>query len=144
MHFIGADGQKHRPYMVHRALLGSLERFFGVLVEHYGGAFPAWLAPVQAKVLPVAADFNAYAEEVAGKLSSRGVRVEVDGRNEKLGLKIREAQLSKVPYMLVVGGKEAAAQSVAVRSRARGDQGVMPADDFVEMISAEIAERRNQ
>ena len=143
MHFVGADGQKHRPYMVHRALLGSLERFFGVLVEHYGGAFPAWLAPVQAKLLPVKDDFNAYAAEVAAELAGRGVRVEVDGRSEKLGLKIREAQLAKVPYMLVVGGKEADAKSVAVRSRAKGDQGVMPVAAFVDLICAEIAERRN-
>ena len=143
MHFIGADGQRHRPYMVHRALLGSLERFFGVLIEHYGGAFPAWLAPVQAKILPVKDDVNAYAAEVAAELAGRGVRVEVDGRSEKLGLKIREAQLAKVPYMLVVGAKEAAAKSVAVRSRAKGDQGVMPVAAFADMISAEIAERRN-
>ncbi|HPQ80932.1 MAG TPA: threonine--tRNA ligase [bacterium] len=143
MQFVGADGQRHRPYMVHRALLGSLERFFGVLVEHYGGAFPAWLSPVQAKVLPVAQDFNAYAKEVASELSAAGVRVEVDGRAEKLGLKIREAQLSKVPYMLVVGGKEAQSGAVAVRSRSGGDRGTMPLAEFCGMISAEIAERRN-
>lgn len=143
MHFIGADGQKHRPYMVHRALLGSLERFFGVLVEHYAGAFPAWLAPEQVRLLPVAADFVSYASQVAGELMGRGIRVEVDGRGEKLGLKIREAQLAKVPYMLVVGGKEVEAGAVAVRSRSKGDLGSMPVAAFADFLVAEIAARTN-
>jgi len=141
MTFIGADGQKHRPYMVHRALLGSLERFFGVLVEHYAGAFPTWLAPVQAKVLPVGDDFVAYGNEIANKLRANGIRVEVDGRNEKLGLKIREAQLQKIPYMLVVGAKEKDANAVAARSRTKGDLGMKPVAEFSEMIVREIEEK---
>lgn len=143
MHFIGADGQKHRPYMVHRALLGSLERFFGVLIEHYGGAFPVWLSPVQVKLLPVADSFVSYASQVAAELKKRGVRVEVDGRNEKLGLKIREAQILKIPYMLVVGSKEAESNTVAVRLRGKGDLGTMPVGSFVDMMVTEVAERKN-
>ncbi len=142
MEFVGADGQRHRPYMVHRALLGSLERFFGVLVEHYGGAFPAWLSPVQAKIITITEAQAEYAAEVAAAMRGRGIRVEIDGRNEKLGLKIREAQLAKIPYMLVIGGKEAAARQVAMRTRAGGDQGVMTIDDAAALIAAEIAERR--
>jgi len=127
--------------MVHRALLGSLERFFGVLVEHYAGAFPTWLAPVQAKVLPVGDDFVAYGNEIANKLRANGIRVEVDGRNEKLGLKIREAQLQKIPYMLVVGAKEKDANAVAARSRTKGDLGMKPVAEFSEMIVREIEEK---
>jgi threonyl-tRNA synthetase len=142
MHFIGADGQRHRPYMVHRALLGSLERFFGVLIEHYAGAFPTWLAPVQAVVISVNADVAPYAAAVGANLRARGFRVDVDDRNEKLGFKIREAQMAKVPYMLVVGGKEAQAQTVAVRSRAKGDLGAMTLDAFGNLIGSEIAEKQ--
>jgi threonyl-tRNA synthetase len=142
MHFVGADGQRHRPYMVHRALLGSLERFFGVLIEHYAGAFPTWLAPVQAIVLSVTDAQAAYASEVCQALRARGFRAEVDGRNEKLGFKIREAQLAKVPYMLVVGGKEVEGNTVAVRARAKGDLGAMPLDAFIRMLEVQIAERQ--
>jgi len=133
MHFIGTDGQKHRPYMVHRALLGSLERFFGVLIEHYGGAFPLWLAPVQVSVLMISDAQKKYCDGLVEKLREAGLRVELDDRSEKLGLKIREAQMQKVPYMLVVGAKEAEAASVAVRSRSKGDLGAMAADKFIEM-----------
>lgn len=133
MHFIGTDGQKHRPYMVHRALLGSLERFFGVLIEHYGGAFPLWLAPVQVSVLMISDAQKKYCDGLVEKLREAGLRVELDDRSEKLGLKIREAQMQKVPYMLVVGAKEAEAVSVAVRSRSKGDLGTMAADKFIEM-----------
>ncbi len=133
MHFIGTDGQKHRPYMVHRALLGSLERFFGVLIEHYGGAFPLWLAPVQVSVLMISDAQKKYCDGLVEKLREAGLRVELDDRSEKLGLKIREAQMQKVPYMLVVGAKEAEAVSVAVRSRSKGDLGAMAADKFIEM-----------
>ncbi|MFH0798622.1 MAG: threonine--tRNA ligase [Pseudomonadota bacterium] len=142
MNFIGADGQRHRPYMVHRALLGSLERFFGVLIEHHAGAFPAWLAPVQARVLVISADQAAYAKGVVDRLRARGLRAELDDRNEKLGLKIREAQLEKIPYMLVVGGKEVEAGAVAVRSRVKGDLGAMPADAFVDLLCDEVAGKR--
>jgi threonyl-tRNA synthetase len=126
LEYIGEDGKAHQPVMVHRALLGSLERFFGVLIEHHAGAFPLWLAPVQAMVVPVTERHHDYARDVARRLAARGVRVQVDDRNEKLGYKIREAQLQKVPYMLVVGDKEAAAGSVSLRHRAAGDLG--PAD----------------
>ncbi len=142
MNYIGADGQRHRPYMVHRALLGSLERFFGVLIEHYAGAFPTWLAPVQAVVISVSEAQSTYAAKVASILRERGVRVDVDDRNEKLGFKIREAQVKKVPYMLVVGGKEVESQAVAVRSRASGDLGAMPVAEFADRIVSEIAEKK--
>jgi threonyl-tRNA synthetase len=141
MNFIGTDGQKHRPYMVHRALLGSLERFFGVLIEHYAGALPVWLAPVQALLLPVGGDFIEYARTIRDMLAKNGIRADVDERNEKLGFKIRDAQMQKVPYMLVVGAKEMTAGAVAVRSRKDGDRGQMRADDFIKMISDEIREK---
>jgi threonyl-tRNA synthetase len=123
LEFIGEDGKAHQPVMVHRALLGSLERFFGVLVEHYAGAFPLWLAPVQAVVVPVAEKQAPYAREVGEALAKQGVRVHVDDRNEKLGYRIREAQVQKVPYMLVVGDKEVEAKTVSVRHRQAGDLG---------------------
>ena len=144
MEFVGKDGAKHRPIMIHRALMGSLERFFGVLVEHYAGAFPTWLAPVQTIVLPVGEDFVGYAHEVAGQLKRSDVRVEVDDRNEKLGFKIREAQMQKIPYMLVVGAKEVEANTVAVRSRGEGDLGAINVDDFSKRIVSEIEERHNK
>jgi threonyl-tRNA synthetase len=109
LEYIAEDGKKHRPLMVHRALFGSVERFFGILVEHYAGAFPVWLAPVQAAVLPITDKQRSTREQVAEKLKAAGVRVTVDDRNEKVNLKIREAQLQKVPYMLVIGGREAEA-----------------------------------
>ncbi len=143
MNYIGADGAKHRPYVVHRALLGSIERFFGVLIEHYAGAFPTWLAPVQARLLPVGDDFVKYSQSVADDLRAAGVRVEVDSRNEKLGYKIREAQMSKVPYMLVVGAKESDSSTVAVRSRGEGDLGTMSVEEFKTKILNEIANRKN-
>jgi threonyl-tRNA synthetase len=128
LEFIGEDGKAHAPVMVHRALLGSLERFFGVLIEHYAGAFPLWLAPVQAVVVPVAARHHEHARSVAAALGSAGIRAEVDDRNEKVGYKVREAQIQKVPYMLVVGDKEAEAGNVSVRHRHAGDLGKMTLD----------------
>ena len=139
LEYIAEDGKKHRPLMVHRALFGSVERFFGILVEHYAGAFPVWLAPVQAAVLPITDKQAAYASEVAEKLKAAGVRVTVDDRNEKVNLKIRDAQLQKVPYMLVIGGREAEAGQVAVRHRKRGDLGPVSTDDFLKTVTAEIA-----
>src|SRR5579862_4137569 len=130
LEYVGEDGRKHRPVMVHRALFGSVERFFGVLVEHYAGAFPAWLAPVQAAILPITDKQSEYSEHVEHVLKAAGIRVHVDGRNEKINLKIREAQLQKVPYMLVIGGREAEAGKVAVRHRKRGDLGPVSVDDF--------------
>jgi threonyl-tRNA synthetase len=139
LEYIAEDGKKHQPVMVHRALFGSVERFFGILVEHYAGAFPVWLAPVQATVLPITDRQTAYAREVAAKLGEAGVRVTVDDRSEKVNAKIREAQLQKIPYMLVVGGREAEAGQVAVRHRRRGDLGTSDTGEFVAKISAEIA-----
>jgi threonyl-tRNA synthetase len=141
LEYTAEDGKKHRPVMVHRALFGSVERFFGILIEHYAGAFPVWLAPVQATVLPITDKQSQYAEHVSHVLKAAGVRVTVDDRNEKVNLKIREAQLQKVPYMLVIGGREEEAGKVAVRHRKRGDLGPIPLDEFVTIVSAEIAAR---
>jgi threonyl-tRNA synthetase len=121
--------------MVHRALYGSVERFFGILLEHYAGAFPVWLAPVQAAVLPITDRHVDYARQVTERLKAAGVRVHLDDRNEKVNLKIREAQLQKVPYMLVVGDREAQNETVSVRNRKHGDQGVKPVEEFLTAIS---------
>jgi threonyl-tRNA synthetase len=137
LYYVGEDGKEHQPYMVHRALLGSLERFFGILIEHYGGAFPLWLAPEQVRVLPITQHQLDYAREVADQLRHADVRVSVDEDSEKIGAKIRRAQMEKVPYMLVVGGREAEAGAVAVRRREGGDQGVMPRDAFLELVRKE-------
>ena len=134
------QGSRTRPYMVHRAILGSLERFFGVLVEHYAGAFPLWLAPVQAVVIPIADRHIEYAKQVAGRLRDAGFRVEVDDRSERMNLKIRQAQLQKTPYMLVVGDREADAGAAAVRTRDGENRGAMPLADVAAMLTAELAE----
>ncbi len=131
LEYIAEDGKKHQPLMVHRALYGSVERFFGILVEHYAGAFPVWLAPVQAIVLPITDRQLEYARQVSTRLDAAGLRVTVDDRNEKVNLKIRDAQLQKIPYMLVVGGREAENDSVSVRNRKHGDQGVKRIGDFL-------------
>ncbi len=141
LEYVGADDQKHRPVMIHRVVFGSIERFIGILTEHFAGAFPTWLAPVQVKLLAISEKHIAYVEEAAKKLRTAGVRVETDTRNEKIGYKIREAQLEKVPYMLVAGDKEAETGSVSVRARAEGDKGSMGIDDFIAMITKEIAEK---
>jgi threonyl-tRNA synthetase len=138
LRYMGSDGGQHQPYMVHRALLGSMERFFGVLLEHYGGAFPLWLAPVQFVLLPIADRHHDYARQVLTRLQGAGFRAELDERNEKVGHKIREAQLQKVPYMLVVGDKEASAGTVAVRSRDAGDLGPRPVEELLEQARAEL------
>ncbi|MDY3869345.1 MAG: threonine--tRNA ligase [Pyramidobacter sp.] len=137
MTYIGADGKEHRPVMLHRTILGSLERFMGILIENYAGAFPFWLAPVQAKILPVSADYLDYARGMAEKLQDLGYRVEVDVRDEKLGKKIREAQLEKIPYMLVVGEKEAESGTFAVRERSAGDLGSMTFDALAELFAGQ-------
>ncbi|MGE5554179.1 MAG: threonine--tRNA ligase [Betaproteobacteria bacterium] len=139
--YVGEDGQKHRPVMVHRVVFGSIERFIGILTEHFAGAFPLWLAPVQVKVLPVTPAAEDYAQKVSASLQEAGLRAEVDGRNEKIGFRIREAQLEKVPYMLVVGEREAASETVAVRTRSGGDQGVMPLADFARQVAEEVRNR---
>ncbi len=141
LEYIAEDGKKHRPLMVHRALFGSVERFFGILIEHYAGAFPVWLAPVQATLLPITDRQAEYAHQVAEKLKTAGVRATVDDRSEKVNLKIRDAQMQKVPYMLVVGGREADAGQVAVRHRKRGDLGPTSVEEFTRTIMAEIAAR---
>ncbi len=138
--YAGADGAEHRPVMIHRALLGSLERLFGVLIEHFGGAFPTWLAPVQAVVLPIADDQTEYAESIHAMLFARGFRSEVDRSNERLQKKIRNQQLRKIPYMLVAGKTEVADGTVNVRTRT-GDQSTMPAETFAEMLATEVAAR---
>src|SRR6266550_507632 len=124
--YIGADNAEHRPVVIHRAIFGSFERFIAILIEHYAGAFPLWLAPVQAVLLPIADRHLAYAASVRDQLNAAELRVEIDERQEKIGYKIREAQLQKVPYMLVVGDREAADGNVAVRSRTGGDLGSQP------------------
>jgi threonyl-tRNA synthetase len=143
LEYIAEDGKAHRPVMVHRALLGSLERFFGVLIEHYAGAFPLWLAPVQAAVIPVAERHRDYSLGVAEGLRKKGIRVSVDDRSEKMGYKIREAQVQKIPYMLVVGDREVAAGSVSVRHRHAGDLGASSAEALGEKIATIARERRN-
>jgi threonyl-tRNA synthetase len=137
--YVGEDNRPHRPFMVHRALLGSMERFLGVLIEHYGGAFPVWLAPVQARVLPVADRHHGYATGVCERLKGAGLRGESDLRNEKIGFKIREAEVQKIPYILVVGDKEMTAGTVSVRQRGGQDRGVMPLADLLQALSAENA-----
>jgi len=139
--YIGADNAEHRPVMIHRAILGSIERFFGIIVEHFAGAFPLWLAPVQMTVLPLSEKFLEYGEEVSRKLRGAGLRSEVDRTNEKLGAKIRVAQLKKIPYMLVVGEKEASSGGVSVRKRGTGDQGAMTIDALVAEARSLIASR---
>ena len=141
LHYTGADNKPHRPVMIHRAPFGSMERFVGVLIEHFAGAFPVWLAPEQARVLPISEKVAGYAGEVAAALRAAGVRAVVDSSQDKLGAKIRLAQVEKVPYMLVVGGKEAESRQVSVRSRKAGDEGVQPLETFVERIKTEISER---
>ena len=134
LEYVGEDGEKHRPIMIHRALLGSIERFIGVITEHFAGAFPTWLSPVQVKLLPVTDRAAEYAKDIAAKLDAQGFRVEVDGRNEKIGKKIREAQLEKIPYMLVVGDRDMEAGTVSVRHRAEGDLGAMSLEAFSAML----------
>jgi len=141
MTYINNHGEKERPYVIHRALLGSIERFFGVLTEHYEGAFPVWLAPVQAKILSISDAHEDYAYEVKKVLEAAGIRVETDIRNEKLGYKIREARNQRVPYILVVGDKEQEDRAVAVRNRKDGDMGAIPLDDFVAMVKKDNDER---
>lgn len=136
--YIGEDGEKHRPVMLHRVIFGSIERFIGIITEHFSGAFPAWLSPVQAKLLPITDAQHDFARQVADKLKAKGIRVEIDNSNEKIGYKIRKAQLEKVPYMLVMGAKEVEANAVAVRSRKAGDVGQMPVDEFVAKLQEEI------
>ena len=141
LEYTGADGEKHRPIMIHRVIFGSIERFIGILIEHFAGAFPTWLAPVQVKVLPISDKYMDYAQKVLDELNNSGVRAEIDTRAEKIGYKIREAQMQKIPYMLVVGAKEEEENLVSVRSRFAGDEGQKSLDEFVASVTEEIATR---
>ena len=142
IHYIGTDGEKHRPIMIHRVVFGSIERFIGILIEHYAGKFPAWLAPVQVKVLSVSEKSRPYANQIFAELKTKGIRCEVDNRDEKIGYKIREAQLEKVPYMLVLGEKESEDGTVvAVRSRDKGDLGSVKTDEFITNVLNEISSK---
>jgi threonyl-tRNA synthetase len=142
--YIGADGEKHRPIMIHRVAFGSIERFIGILIEHFAGAFPTWLSPVQVKVLPISDKYMEYGEKVKAALEAANIRTEIDTRAEKIGYKIREARLQKIPYMLVVGAKEEEENTVSVRSRFAGDEGAKSLDDFIAAISEEIKTRENR
>ena len=144
LEYIGADGEKHRPIMIHRVVYGSIDRFIGILIEHFAGAFPTWLAPVQVKVLPISDKFMEYAKSVRDKLDEAGIRVELDTRSEKIGYKIREAQTAKIPYMLIVGQKEEEEGTVSVRSRFAGDEGGRTLDAFIADILKEIASKENR
>ncbi len=142
LEYVGADGEKHRPVMIHRVAFGSIERFIGILIEHFAGAFPTWLAPVQAVVIPVSEAHSEYAHKVAERLDKQGIRVQVDDRNEKMGYRIRENELQKVPYMLIVGDKEIGDNTVSVRDRKDKLQGAMDCGKFIDYVTEEIKERR--
>jgi threonyl-tRNA synthetase len=139
--YIGEDGQEHRPYMIHRALLGSMERFMGVLIEHYAGAFPVWLAPIQARLIPIADRHIPYTEEVVAQLGEAGIRAEVDASGDRMNAKIRDAQLQKIPYMLIVGDREVEGESVSVRLRSEEDLGSMSVAAVLERMRGEIKAR---
>ena len=141
MTYVGEDGREHRPYMIHRALLGSMERFMGVLIEHYGGAFPVWLAPVQAAIIPIADRHNEFAHSLASQLKSAKLRVEVDDRGERMNAKIRDAQMQKIPYMLVIGDREVEAGTVAVRLRSGENLGAIAIDDFIARVNEDSKNR---
>ena len=141
LEYVGEDGEKHTPVMIHRVVFGSIERFIGIITEHFAGAFPTWLAPVQVKVIPISEKHTEYATEILSELEASGVRAEADFRNEKMGYKIREAQLQKIPYMLVVGDKEAESGTVSLRSRKAGDEGSLPLGEFISRIREEIDSR---
>ena len=142
LEYTGADNEKHRPVMIHRVVLGSIERFIGVITEHFAGAFPLWLSPEQVVVIPVSNAFNEYAEKVNAQLEAAGLRVHADLRNEKMGYKIREAQLQKTPYMLIVGEREMLDGTVSVRSRSEGDIGAIPVSDFIDRANEEIRTKK--
>ena len=139
LEYVGEDGQKHRPVMIHRVVFGSIERFIGILIEHFAGAFPAWLAPVQAEIIPITDRAHTYAKELQAKLEAAGIRAESDLRSESMKYKIREAQMQKIPYMLVIGDKEVEEGTVSVRARKEGKGGVMSADEFIAALNAEVA-----
>src|SRR6202171_2934927 len=141
LEYVGEDGERHQPVMVHRALFGSVERFFGVLIEHYAGAFPLWLAPVQVGLVPISERHHEYAHQVKAELEAAGLRVEIDDRNEKMNAKIRDFTLQKVPFVLIMGDKEAATEAVSVRTRGLGDQGSATLEAFLERAKQTLATR---
>ncbi|MGB9695124.1 MAG: His/Gly/Thr/Pro-type tRNA ligase C-terminal domain-containing protein, partial [Caldisericaceae bacterium] len=141
VNYIGEDGKEHRPIMIHRVVLGSMERFFGTLIEQYAGAFPTWLAPVQVKIIPIADRHLDYAKSVYNALFAKGIRVEIDSRSEKMNSKIRDAEFEKVPYILVLGDREQENKSVSVRKRKVGDKGAISVNDFIERITEEIEKK---
>jgi threonyl-tRNA synthetase len=141
LEYVGEDGERHQPVMVHRALFGSVERFFGVLIEHYAGAFPLWLAPVQVGLVPIAERHNDYGKKVMEQLKAAGLRVELDSRNEKMNAKIRDLTMQKIPYLLVFGDKEQEAGAVSVRVRGKGDQGSMPLAEFIAKANSVVASK---
>ncbi len=141
LNYTDKDGKPKRPFMIHRALLGSIERFFGVLIEHYAGRFPLWLAPVQAKILPITDDLNDYGEEIKARLKKEGIRAELDSRSEKIGHKIRESELQKIPYMLIIGNKEKENSAVSVRLHGKGDRGSLKLEELMDILLAEIKEK---
>ena len=141
--YVGQDGEKHRPVMIHRVAFGSIERFIGILIEHYAGKFPVWLAPTQVRILPISDKYNDYANEVKKALFDKGIRVEIDDRAEKTGFKIREAQLQKIPYMIIVGEKEEADKTISVRSRDKGEIGAVSLEEFLSNILNEVENRTN-
>ena len=138
LEYTGADGEKHRPVMIHRVVLGSIERFIGVITEHFAGAFPTWLAPVQVKVLPISDKYMDYAEKVKAALDAENIRAEVDTRSEKIGYKIREAQVHKVPYMIVIGDKDEEKGVISVRTRKTGETTAMETGEFIEKLAYEV------
>ena len=144
LEYTGEDNQKHRPVMIHRAPFGSMERFVAVLIEHTAGKFPLWLTPDQVVILPISEKFNDYAYEIAKELNNQEIRVQVDDRNEKIGRKIRDNELKRIPYMLIVGEKEAENKEVSVRRQGEGDKGSMPVTDFANMINTEVETMMNQ
>ncbi|HZK28008.1 MAG TPA: threonine--tRNA ligase, partial [Thermoclostridium sp.] len=136
--YVGTDGEKHRPIMIHRVVLGSIERFIGILIEHFAGKFPLWLAPVQIKLLPISDKFIDYTQEVMDEFENHGFRCEIDTRNEKVGYKIREAQLQKIPYTIIVGQKEVDGKQISVRKRDEGDKGSIGVSEFIDMLKKEM------
>ena len=143
LEYIGADGERHRPAMIHRAVFGSLERFLGLLIEQYAGDFPLWLAPVQARILPITDKQHEYARQIQARMQAAGLRAELDVRNEKIGYKIRQAEMDKIPVMLVMGGREMEKGAVSLRLKGRGDQGSKNLDEVMALMQAAIAEKRS-
>ena len=141
--YIGEDNTKHRPVMIHRAPFGSMERFIALLIEHCAGKFPLWLAPVQVKILPISEKFLSYAENVLNKLKNADIRVEIDDRNEKIGKKIRDTELAKIAFMLVIGEKEVNEENVAVRRQGKGDLGTKTVDEFIDIVDEEVKSKRS-